>query len=144
MAEEWAQAVLGTATTWDILGRAMRAQCQGFLVYTPNTPKSSEHPKGGGRESDWMGGWISCQSDCVLTSSASAHIGWDAQQGLVATGAPLPRGAMAGPEVVKAARAQAPAPAAGVPPSGFLPAAFDRFLSVTTPQAWTPAQPHLV
>lgn len=58
--------------------------------------------------------------------------------------APLAGEAAASPEAVKATRALTPAPAAGVPPSRFLPAAFDRFLSVTTLRAWKPAQPHLV
>lgn len=91
-----------------------------------------------------MDGWMDQQSE---VSSHVQHLpiwGGMPRQGLGGTGTPLPRGAVAGPEVVKAARAWTPAPTAGVPPSRFLPAAFDRFLSVTTPQAWTPAQPHLV
>lgn len=89
-----------------------------------------------------VGGWM---VRGIVMASASAQVRWDAQaRAEGGVGAPLPSGAAAGPEVVKVARAQTPAPAAGVPPSRFLPAAFDRFLSVTTLRAWTPAQPHLV
>lgn len=127
-----------TGSTWYVLGRAVQAQCQEFLSTHPTALSSP----GGWGKGKWLGGWV----DGSAVSQTCPHIfsicpywvgcpgkgGWE----LV----PLCPG-----ELRLALKwLKLPEPAAGVPPSRFLPAAFDRFLSVTTPQAWTPAHPHLV
>lgn len=104
--------MLWTGTTWYVLGRAVPAECQGFLV---STPSSSEQPRGVGK-GKWLVGCICCQSD---VSSHVQHLpiaGGMPRPGLEGTGAPLPGGAVVGPEVVKAARARSPAePQASLP-----------------------------